>query len=211
MIHKDLDLSLYLCIDRASCGGRDLFWVLEEAILGGVTIVQLREKTIEAREFIELARKVKEFLEEKSIPLIINDRVDIALAVDADGVHVGQEDIHPLDVRKLVGEDKIIGLSVNTPLHALEAELLPVDYIGVGPVFPTPTKKDHKPVLYREGLEKILRVTTLPVVAIGGIKEANVHLLKNLDLAGIAVVSSICSSSSPYDSAKKLKFSMKGN
>ncbi len=208
MPHKGLDLSLYLCIDRASCRGRDIFWVLEEAIAGGVSIVQLREKTLDGRSLVKLAREVKDFLDQKGVPLIINDRVDVALAVDATGVHVGQEDIHPQDVRPLLGRDRIIGLSVNTPHQALEAELLPVDYIGVGPIFPTSTKKDHKPVLYREGLERILKVTTLPVVAIGGIKEENVHLissLSSLGLSGIAVVSSICGSSSPRHSAKILK------
>ncbi len=202
---KEKEPLVYLCIDRASCGGRDLLYVLERAICGGVGVVQLREKEIETREYVKLGKRIKGFLKERGVPFIINDRVDVAMAVGADGVHVGQEDLHPIDVRRIVGENMLIGLSVNTPLQALEAELLPVDYIGVGPVFPTSTKKDAKPLLHIEGLKNILKMTTHPVIAIGGITPRNCSSLASLPLAGVAVVSAICSAPNPYEAAAYLK------
>ncbi len=198
-------LSLYLVIDRTSCKGRDIFFVLNEAIRGGVSIVQLREKDIGGRDFVDLAKKVKTFLKRFNVPLIINDRVDVALASGADGIHVGQEDIHPKDIRKIGGKDLIVGLSVNNKEHVLEANELDIDYVGIGPAFYTTTKKDTKPILYPQGIKELVKILNKPSVAIGGINEDNCYLLKDTGIDGIAVVSAICGSRDPYLSAKKLR------
>jgi thiamine-phosphate pyrophosphorylase len=198
-------LSLYLIIDRPSCMGRDIFYVLDKAIKGGVTIVQLREKEIDGREYVELGKKIKNFLKKFNIPLIINDRVDVAMAIEADGVHVGQEDIHPLDIRNFAGKNIIIGLSINTIEHALEANTLDIDYVGIGPVFKTATKKDPKPTLYIKGLKTILKHIRKPAVGIGGITPENCIDVIMAGCEGVAVVSAICGAYDPYLTAKKIK------
>ncbi len=198
-------LKLYLVISRAACGKRDIFEVLHSAIRGGVTLVQLREKHIDAREYVALAKKVKSFLDKYNIPLIVNDRVDVALVSGAHGVHVGQEDIHPTDVRRIAGNDFIIGLSVNTPEHAYEANELDIDYVGIGPVFPTTTKKDPKPTLFIDGLKQILNIVKKPAVGIGGITEDNCYDVVFAGAEGVAVVSAICSSKDPYITAFNMK------
>lgn len=198
-------LPLYLVIDRASCQNKDMFFVMEQAIKGGVTIVQLREKEISAREFVELAIKTKDFLSKYNIPLIINDRIDVALASKAEGVHVGQEDIHPNYVREIVGDDLIIGLSVNNEEHVKEANELDIDYVGIGPVFKTLTKKDPKPTLYPHGLKRLLKLIQKPSVAIGGINIENCKEVVKTGVNGIAVVSAICKHNDPFLAASKLK------
>ncbi len=208
VIMEDLDITcpfLYLVIDRGSCLGKDIFSVLYKAIEGGVDIVQLREKEIGSREYVELGKRVKGFLDRFHVPLIINDRVDVALAVGASGVHVGQEDIHPNDIKRFAPSDLIIGLSVNTIEHAKEANKLDIDYVGIGPVFHTSTKKDAKPTLNIDGLKRIVGLINKPAVAIGGIGIQNCVQVIETGVKGIAVVSAICGAKNPYLVAKEMK------
>ncbi|MDZ7760261.1 MAG: thiamine phosphate synthase [Desulfovermiculus sp.] len=200
-----IDYSLYLVISQSDCLGRDVFQVLEQAVSGGVSLVQLREKTMPTRDLVALAKRMKAFLDQHNIPLIINDRVGVALAVDADGVHVGQEDMHPLDVRPLIGAHRILGLSINTQDQLSEARTLPVDYLGIGPIFSTQTKKDCKPVLGLQGLSAMCRKARMPVVGIGGIKQENAKQVIDARADGIAVVSAICGAQSPQEAAAELR------
>ena len=154
------DLSLYLVTDRPLSGGRDMAWIVREAAAGGVTMVQLREKECSTAEFIALARELKIALRPLGIPLIINDRVDVALAVDADGVHIGQSDMPYETARALLGEEKIIGLSVETMEEVVAANALDVDYIGISPVYATPTKTDTLTPFGLEGIEEVMRLSS---------------------------------------------------
>lgn len=197
-------LRLYLVTDRDVCQGRDLLEIISQAIEGGVTMVQLREKNCDTRQFIDIATKIKELLKPKHIPLIINDRVDVALAVDADGVHIGQSDM-PYDMaRKLLGADKIIGLSVENMEDVVEANKLNVDYIGVSPVFATPTKTDTAQPFGLEGLRKAVELSIHPTVAIGGINKKTVKDVMACGVDGVAVVSAIIGADNPKEAAKKL-------
>lgn len=197
-------LRLYLVTDRDVCQGRDLLEIISQAIEGGVTMVQLREKNCDTRQFIDIATKIKELLKPKHIPLIINDRVDVALAVDADGVHIGQSDM-PYDMaRKLLGADKIIGLSVENIDDVVEANKLNVDYIGVSPVFATPTKTDTAQPFGLEGLRKAVGLSIHPTVAIGGMNEKTVKDVMACGVDGVAVVSAIIGADNPKETAKKL-------
>ncbi|MGM0424282.1 MAG: thiamine phosphate synthase [Thermodesulfobacteriota bacterium] len=198
------DYSLYLVTDRALSQGRDLLQLIQEAVQGGVTAVQLREKQCETREFVHLAKQALALLQPLGVPLFINDRLDVALAVDAQGLHVGQEDMHVLDVRQLAVEHLAVGLSVNTTQHCQEAEDLPVDYLGVGPIFGTQTKKDAKKALGLERLSRIRKQSSHTLVGIGGIDRANAAQVIQAGADGIAVVSAICASSSPQQEARYL-------
>jgi thiamine-phosphate pyrophosphorylase len=157
------------------------------------------------RDLVALAKKMKAFLAGHNIPLIINDRVGVALAVDADGVHVGQDDMHPSDVRPLIGSNRILGLSINTEEQLREAQTLPVDYLGIGPIFATQTKKDSKPVLGVDELSSICKKKHVPAVGIGGINSQNASEVIAAGAEGIAVVSAICGADSPHDAAGMLK------
>jgi thiamine-phosphate pyrophosphorylase len=175
-----------------------------QAVQGGVSYIQLREKDITTRLFIEEAKEIKKILEPYKVPLIINDRVDVALACGAAGVHIGQEDMPYKIVRKLMGPMAIIGLSVETWADVEECQMLDVDYIGVSPIFPTPTKTDTKGAWGLEGLAKIKAFSRHPLVAIGGINESNA---KDVIAAGadcIAFVSAICAATDPASAAGKL-------
>ena len=199
---KNLDLSLYLVTDKSDDVEKFLN-TIEEAIKGGVTVVQIREKTADTLDFYNLALKVKEITTKYNIPLIINDRVDIALAIDADGVHVGQSDM-PCDVtRRLIGEDKILGVSAATVNEAKKAQKDGADYIGTGAVFPTQTKDDADSVTKQE-LKDIVESIDIPVVAIGGINLDNAHELTDTGIAGLSVVSAIMSSENPKKSSQEL-------
>lgn len=198
------DLRLYLVTDGLLSLNRSLSWIVEEAVAGGVTMVQLREKDCSTREFIERAAEIKQILAPYGVPLIINDRVDVALAVDAEGLHIGQNDIPYPIARKLMGKDKIIGLSVEFVEQALEANYLDVDYIGISPVFGTPTKTNTAPPFGLEGLREVKRISKHPAVAIGGISVHNAKDIMQAGADGIAVVSAICSANSPRDAAKHL-------
>lgn len=190
MHNKNLDCTLYLVTDRDILKGRDLKKVLEEAILGGTTLVQLREKNVSSKEFYEIAKDIKVITDKYNIPLIINDRVDIALAVNAEGIHIGQKDLPANIVRKIIGEDKILGVSANTIEDALKAQRDGADYLGVGAIFPTNSKKDAESTSI-ETLKEIKNAVNIPIVAIGGINENNVQKLKETTIDGIAVISTI--------------------
>ncbi|MCR5027412.1 MAG: thiamine phosphate synthase [Methanobrevibacter sp.] len=199
---KNLDLSLYLVTDKSDDEEKFLK-TIEEGIKGGVSVVQIREKTAETLDFYNLALKVKKITEKYNVPLIINDRVDIALAIDAEGVHVGQSDM-PCDVtRKLIGDDKILGISASTVDEAQKAEKDGADYIGTGAVFPTATKDDAPSVTIDE-LKEVVKSINIPVVAIGGINLDNAHQLVDTGIAGLSVVSAIMSSDNPKKSSEKL-------
>lgn len=199
---KNIDLSLYLVTDNSE-NEEKFLKTIEEAILGGVSVVQIREKTAETLEFYNLAIKVKEITTKYDVPLIINDRVDIALAIDADGVHVGQSDM-PCDItRKLIGKNKILGVSATTVEEAKKAENDGADYIGAGAVFPTTTKADAKSVTKKE-LSDITKSINIPVVAIGGITIENANELKDTGIAGLSVVSAIMNADDPKKASEKL-------
>ena len=199
---KNIDLSLYLVTDKSDDVEKFLK-TIEEAIKGGVSVVQIREKTADTLDFYNLALKVKKITDQYNISLIINDRVDVALAIDADGVHVGQSDM-PCDVtRKLVGPDKIVGVSAATIDEAKKAENDGADYIGTGAVFPTATK-DDAPKITKKDLKEVVDSINIPVVAIGGINLENASELKDTGIKGLSVVSAIMSSEDPKKSAEKL-------
>jgi thiamine-phosphate pyrophosphorylase len=199
---KNIDLSLYLVTDNSDDVEKFLK-TIEEAIKGGVTVVQIREKTADTLDFYNLALKVKEITTKHNVPLLINDRVDIALAIDADGVHVGQSDM-PGDVtRKLIGEDKILGISAATIDEAKKAQKDGADYIGTGAVFPTSTKDDAESVT-KDELTEIVKSIDIPVVAIGGINLENASQLTDTGIAGLSVVSAIMSSDNPKKSSQEL-------
>ena len=199
---KNLDLSLYLVTDKSDDVEKFLK-TIEEAIKGGVSVVQIREKTADTLDFYNLALKVKKITEKHDVPLIINDRVDVALAVDAEGVHVGQSDMPCAVTRALVGPDKIVGVSAATIEEARKAESDGADYIGTGAVFPTATK-DDAPKITKKDLKEIVESISIPVVAIGGITLNNAHELIDTGIAGLSVVSAIMSSENPKKSSEEL-------
>ena len=199
---KNIDLTLYLVTDNSD-DVKKFLKTIEESIKGGVTVVQIREKTADTLDFYNLALKVKEITAKYKVPLIINDRVDIALAIDADGVHVGQSDM-PCDVtRKLIGKDKILGVSAATIDEAKKAQKDGADYIGTGAVFPTATK-DDAPSVTKNELKEIVKSIDIPVVAIGGINLENASQLTGTGIAGLSVVSAIMSSDDPKKSSQEL-------
>ncbi|MGB9975448.1 thiamine phosphate synthase [Thermovenabulum sp.] len=185
-----MDYSLYLVTDRTYLKGRSLFDAVEEAINAGVTVVQLREKNISDREFYEMGLKLREVTKKYGVPLIINDRVDIAIAVDADGVHLGQEELPAKVVREVIGYKKIIGVSASSLKEAEEAYKYGADYIGVGAIFPTPSKKDAKYV----GLQTLKEITEkipIPILAIGGISKENIQEVLKYNIKGVCCISAI--------------------
>lgn len=206
---KSFDLSLYLVTDRNLSLGRPLEFIVEEAVKGGVTMVQLREKNCSSLEFYQLGVRLKKLLKPYNVPLIINDRLDIALAVDADGLHIGQSDL-PWDVaRQLLGKDKILGLSVETVEQAEESRNLAIDYIGISPVFATPTKTDTFTPFGLEGVKAVSAISSHPNVAIGGINLENAAQVLAHGANGVAVVSAISSAKNPKLAAEMLKNEIK--
>jgi thiamine-phosphate pyrophosphorylase len=202
---KSVDWTLYFVADVNYAEGRDLVSLVEEAVRGGVTMVQLRAKGLETRELFGLAVRMASILKRCSIPLIINDKVDIALACRADGVHLGQDDMPPDKARQLFGRSKIIGVSVNTLKEAREAERLGVDYVGLGPIYATTTKDTDLPVLGLEGIRRIKQKIGIPIVAIGGIHPGNAADVMKAGAAGIAVVSAILGAPDARLAAAELK------
>lgn len=196
---------MYLVTDRPLSLGRNIDWIVSEAVKGGVTMVQLREKEIDTREFIELALKLKPILQEAGVPLIINDRVDVALAVDADGVHIGQSDMPYGLARRLLGPGKIIGLSAENMDQLTDANSLDIDYIAVSPVYSTATKTDTAPPFGLEGLREAVRLSAHPSVAIGGMNADTAAGAFAAGVDGIAVVSAICSAEDPRKAAEELR------
>eukprot|EP00727_Mastigamoeba_balamuthi_P002947 m51a1_g1265 thiamine biosynthesis bifunctional protein (783) ;mRNA; r:66649-69068 len=198
------DLSVYLVTDRPLCNGRDLEDVVMEAVKGGATMVQLREKDCGTSDFVELAVRLRRRLSPLGVPLVINDRVDVALASDADGVHIGQSDMPYALARSLLGPDKIIGLTVTSVEQAREADALDVDYIGIS-TFPTQTKVLTNKPLGLEGIREITSLTRHPAVAIGGINADNAASVMRAGANGVAVVSAICSAPDPQQAARHLR------
>lgn len=184
------DLLLYAVTDRAWLGGKTLSWQVEESLKGGATMIQLREKHLDHEHFLKEAKEIKELCRKYQVPFLINDDVDLAVEVDADGVHVGQHDMEAGEVRKKIGPNRILGVSAQTVEQALLAQQAGADYLGVGAVFPTGTKDDADAVSIQT-LGEICHAVNIPVVAIGGIGQHNVMQLAGSGICGIAVVSAI--------------------
>lgn len=187
---KKEDLLLYAVTDRNWLNGETLYQQVEKALKGGATFVQLREKTLDYDRFLEEARQIQKLCREYHVPFVINDNVDIAEAIDADGIHVGQSDMEAGNVRSRLGPDKILGVSAQTVEQALLAEQRGADYLGVGAVFKTGSKDDADDVSH-DTLKAICQAVHIPVIAIGGIGEGNVLQLKGTGISGVAVISAI--------------------
>jgi thiamine-phosphate pyrophosphorylase len=197
------DLSLYLVIGPDATAGRDVTSVALAAVRGGATMVQLRYKA-GASEIMQAAREVIEVLRPTGVPVIINDRVDLARAVGAQGVHLGQGDTPPAEARELLGEDAIVGLSITHPDQLKNVDPAVVDYLGAGPIFETGSKPDAAPPLGLEALSQIAGGVRLPVAAIGGITEANATAVIRAGADGLAVISAICAADNPEEAARTL-------
>ena len=198
------ELQLYAITDRHWLNGRSLYEVVKESLDGGVTFLQLREKQLDEDHFLEEAKKLQGLCSEYNVPFIINDNVEIALAINADGVHIGQSDMEMKEAREKLGPDKIIGVSAHTKEEALLAQAQGADYLGVGAVFPTSSKDDAESVSY-ETLKEICDVVSIPVVAIGGITKDNLHQLSGSGISGISVISAIYAQTDIKEAAKELK------
>ncbi len=203
MTSKEIDFTLYLVTDRRWLGEKGLPEAVEEAIRGGVTIVQLREKEISSKEYLEIAKKVKEVTDRHGIPLIINDRIDIAFACDAAGVHLGPDDLPVPIARKILGEKKIIGASAGSLEEAFMLEAQGADYLGVGAVFPTATKTDVGRITLEE-LAGIKAAAKIPVVAIGGINSENAAAAVKTGVDGAAIVSAIMAQKDIQEATRNL-------
>lgn len=202
-LDKD-SLLLYAVTDRKWLNGRTLYNQVEEALEGGATFIQLREKTLDENSFLEEASKIKELCKRYKVPFVINDNVQIAKKIDSDGVHVGQSDMEALDVRNALGQDKIIGISVQTVEEALLAEKHGADYLGVGAVFPTGSKDDAESVSF-ETLSRICSAVKIPVIAIGGISKINIMQLLKSGVCGVAVISALFAQCDIKSAAAELK------
>lgn len=201
---KNFDLSLYLVTNRDKLTDEEFFQTVEQSLKGGVSLVQLREKTAPAREVIELAKKLKELCHYYNVPLLVDDRVDIALAADLDGVHLGNDDMDVADARKILGDEKIIGSTAKNLEWAISEEKKGADYLGVGAIFETKTHVKTKRTSV-ETLKEINDNITIPTVAIGGLNYENIDILKNSGASGVSVVRAIMDSKNPYEDSKKLK------
>jgi len=196
---------LYLVTDEKLCLGKPLAEVVEQAVIGGVTAVQLREKNLRTRDFVQRAVQLKKILSAYHVPLIINDRIDVALAVGADGIHVGQDDMPYEYLKKIIPEQMILGLSVETFDQAAEAEKYKLDYVSVSPVFLTSTKTELVKEWGIEGLRELAAITRHPLIAIGGINSSNAAEIIRAGATGIAVVSAICSARDPLIASRELR------
>jgi len=199
-----IDYTLYLVTDRSIMSTKTIEIAVEDAIKGGCTIVQLREKAVSSLEFLEIAIKLKRITSKYNVPLIINDRVDIALAVDAEGVHVGQQDLPAEIARKLIGENKILGVSVANFKEAITAYNNGADYLGVGAMFATNTKSDANITTFEE-LKKIRNEILIPIVVIGGINADTIPLFHGSGINGVAVVSAIISQPNIFQASQNLR------
>lgn len=201
----NIDYSLYLVTDRGLARGRSTLEIVTSAVNGGATVVQLREKECSTLEFIEQALSIKAFLKARNIPLMINDRLDVAQAVKADGVHLGQSDM-PLEVAKaILGDSMIIGISAECLEDAITAEKGGADYLGISPIYATPTKTDTAPALGLEGLREIRQAVRLPLVGIGGLNRGNAAEAIRSGADGVAVVSAIVAADDPETAARELR------
>ena len=205
---RPIDWSVYLVTDRGLARGRSIVEVVRAAIAGGTSVVQLREKECSTREMIKLARALLDVTRPAGVPLIINDRVDVALAVDADGVHVGQDDMPASIARRLIGPDKLLGVTAANPDQARQAMANGADHIGCNAVFYTPTKTDTGQPLGLDGFRQLAQSVSVPVVAIGGVKAGNAGDLIRAGAAGVAVVSAIMSADDPAGAARALRIAV---
>ena len=201
---RGFDLSVYLITDRALCGTRGVVETVRRAIAGGATMVQLRDPQAKTRALIDEAQALVALLRPAGVPFIVNDRVDVALAAGADGVHLGQSDMSVADARVLMGPEPLLGLSITSEADLAASDLAGVDYLGVGPVFPTPTKSDAAPAIGLAGLKTIVAKTNLPIVAIGGLNAANAAQVIAAGADGVAVVSAICAAPDAAEAARQL-------
>ncbi len=200
-----IDYSLYLITDAELGRGRSHRQIVAAAIYGGVTVVQYREKNASTRRMVEEALELRQLCCSYNVPFIVNDRLDVALAVDADGVHVGQDDMPAALARKLIGPGKILGVSVENVTQARAALADGADYVGASPIFATPTKPDAPAPMGVEGLQELARVCTVPIVAIGGLNASNAAGILRAGAAGLAVVSAIVSADDVERAARELK------
>ena len=198
------DYTLYLVTDRSLMSTATLIEAVEQAILGGCTMIQLREKNISSLDFYRQSVEVKKITEQYHVPFIINDRIDIAIAVNADGVHIGQSDIPAAIARDLIGTDMLLGVSAASVKEAVQAANDGADYLGAGAMFPTGTKTDANYVSIEE-LKKIRHAVNLPIIAIGGINKSNIKLFYNTGINGLAVVSAIIAQPDIQKAAAEMK------
>jgi thiamine-phosphate pyrophosphorylase len=199
-----IDLSVYLVTDTQCCTRAGLVETVAAALRGGVKAVQLRDKQASNAELIEQGRALKALLAGTGVPLIVNDRLEVAVAIDADGLHLGQSDASPSDARELLGAEAILGLSVQTAEQLSSPEVSLVDYLGVGPVFATATKPDHSPPLGFDGLAALCAAAPLPVVAIGGLSAEHAGPVWRAGGIGMAVVSAICAAADPEQATREI-------
>ncbi|WP_143959218.1 thiamine phosphate synthase [Litoribacter populi] len=202
---EDFPYHLYLVTDERACLGRDFFWVVEEALKGGVDIIQLREKELSTPEFIEKALRLNEICSKYEVPLIVNDNVEVAKAAKATGLHIGQKDEEMQQVKKILGSDFPVGLSLENESELTKAGSQFAWYFGVSPIFTTPTKEDTYTEWGLEGLSRLHQLTSKPLVAIGNIKISNAEMVMRAGADCLAVVSGICSAKSPGKAAEEFK------
>ncbi len=194
-----MDWKLCLIADSQACGKKRLSKIIDEAVNSGTTLVQLRGKDLAIQDFLNLAFEIAEIVKTKKVPFLINDRIDVALACDADGVHLGQEDLPLQHAKRILGKSRLIGISANSILEAVDAEKQGADYIGVGPIFFTSSKKELGQILGIPGLKAIREKVSIPILAIGGINKENVREVIQAGADGIAVISAIMGA---YDAGK---------
>lgn len=199
-----LDLSLYLVLDRDLCGDRSMAETARAAVAGGATVVQLRDKKAGTEGLITAGREIRTALAGSGVPLIVNDDIEAALALDAEGVHVGQGDLPATEARRLMGSNRIVGVSVENTQAILAINPTVVDYVGVGPVFATATKPDHKPPIGFDGLARLVGLSPVPTVAISGLKANHVADVLDSGADGMAVVSAICGQPDPQAAAARI-------
>lgn len=200
-----MNYDLYVITDQRISHGKSHFEVAEAALAGGATVIQFRDKEMVEAEAIEVCGKIYKLTKKKGVPFIVNDRIEVAKAVGADGVHLGQEDLPLGFARKVLGKDKIIGVSVKTVKQALKAVEKGVDYLGVGPIYPTATKSDVGKALGIVRLKEIKKVVNIPIVAIGGINEDNLEEVLNVGIDGVAVISAVVSAPDIIEATRRLK------
>jgi len=202
---KSVDWSLYVIADQRAAAARSILDIVRAAIRGGATVVQLREKEAATREMIRLGQALRQITQAAGLPLIVNDRADVALAIGAQGVHVGEEDLPVPLARRLIGPDRILGASPGTVEGARQAERDGADYLGVGDVYGTPSKPDAGAPIGVEGLAEVVRAVSIPVVAIGGIRPTNAAAAIHAGAAGVAVISSVVGAADPEAAARRLR------